>query len=73
MLRVYGLDDLDALPAGKWGIREPEPMKDGVPRQDGEANVGTFLLYSLIINPTSHAERRLRLNYYARYAGKYQP
>ncbi|KAB5589104.1 Vacuolar protein [Ceratobasidium theobromae] len=34
MLRVYGLDDLDALPAGKWGIREPEPMKDGVPRQD---------------------------------------
>ncbi|CAE6527644.1 unnamed protein product [Rhizoctonia solani] len=34
MLRVYDIEDLNALPAGKWGIREPEPMKDGEPRQD---------------------------------------
>ncbi|KAH7344692.1 hypothetical protein B0J17DRAFT_636505 [Rhizoctonia solani] len=34
MLRVYDVEDLNALPAGKWGIREPEPMKNGEPRQD---------------------------------------
>ncbi|CAE6402959.1 unnamed protein product [Rhizoctonia solani] len=34
MLRVYDVEDLNALPAGKWGIREPEPIKDGEPRQD---------------------------------------
>ncbi|KAF8761636.1 ser thr protein phosphatase [Rhizoctonia solani] len=34
MLRVYDLRDLDALPSGKWGIQEPEPVKDGEPRQD---------------------------------------
>ncbi|GAB1519194.1 hypothetical protein RhiTH_002260 [Rhizoctonia solani] len=37
MLRVYDLRDLDALPSGKWGIQEPEPVKDGEPRQDGVA------------------------------------
>ncbi|CUA73944.1 5-formyltetrahydrofolate cyclo-ligase [Rhizoctonia solani] len=34
MLRVYDVGDLNALPSGKWGIREPEPLKDGEPRQD---------------------------------------
>ncbi|CAE6433794.1 unnamed protein product [Rhizoctonia solani] len=34
MLRVYDIGDLNALPSGKWGIREPEPLRDGEPRQD---------------------------------------
>ncbi|KDN36174.1 hypothetical protein RSAG8_11006, partial [Rhizoctonia solani AG-8 WAC10335] len=38
MLRVYDVGDLNALPSGKWGIREPEPSKDGEPRQDAMQN-----------------------------------
>lgn len=34
MLRVYDLEDLDKLEAGKWGIREPGVMRDGVERQN---------------------------------------
>ncbi|KAG8706989.1 5,10-methenyltetrahydrofolate synthetase [Ceratobasidium sp. 423] len=34
MLRVYDVGDLGALPSGKWGIREPEPIRGGEPRQD---------------------------------------
>lgn len=36
MLRVYDLDDLNGLEAGKWGIREPGVMREGVERQNGE-------------------------------------
>ncbi|ELU41376.1 vacuolar protein [Rhizoctonia solani AG-1 IA] len=34
MLRVYDLRDLDALPSGKWGIQEPEPVKDAMQAGD---------------------------------------
>ncbi|KAG8747938.1 5,10-methenyltetrahydrofolate synthetase [Ceratobasidium sp. 414] len=34
MLRVYDIHDLDGLEAGKWGIREPSPLKDGEERQE---------------------------------------
>ncbi|CEL58014.1 putative 5-formyltetrahydrofolate cyclo-ligase OS=Caenorhabditis elegans GN=Y106G6E,4 PE=3 SV=1 [Rhizoctonia solani AG-1 IB] len=34
MLRVYDVRDLNALPSGKWGIREPEPTRDGESRQN---------------------------------------
>lgn len=35
-LQIHGLDDLDALPRGIWGIREPEDKYNGVARRDGE-------------------------------------
>ncbi|KAG8704479.1 5,10-methenyltetrahydrofolate synthetase [Ceratobasidium sp. 394] len=34
MLRVYDMHDLEGLEAGKWGIREPSPLKDGIERQE---------------------------------------
>ncbi|KAF8609255.1 5-formyltetrahydrofolate cyclo-ligase [Ceratobasidium sp. AG-I] len=34
MLRVYDLDDLNGLEAGKWGIREPGVMRDSSERQN---------------------------------------
>jgi len=32
LLQIYDVDDLDALPAGVWGIREPERLRCGQPR-----------------------------------------
>jgi hypothetical protein len=29
MLQIYGQDDLDPLPSGVWGIREPDPGWQG--------------------------------------------
>ncbi|RDB29725.1 putative 5-formyltetrahydrofolate cyclo-ligase [Hypsizygus marmoreus] len=33
-LRVYGKDDLNSLPSGVWGIKEPEPFWQGSKRQN---------------------------------------
>lgn len=35
-LQIHGLEDLDVLPRGTWGIREPEDKYNGVARRDGE-------------------------------------
>lgn len=34
-LRVYDESDLTALPAGTWGIKEPDLQRHGVDRVDG--------------------------------------
>ncbi|KAF8316410.1 5-formyltetrahydrofolate cyclo-ligase [Clavulina sp. PMI_390] len=38
MLRVYSRDDLDSLPAGLWGIREPNVLQSNsdVPRENAQ-------------------------------------
>jgi hypothetical protein len=70
MLRVYDYEDLDALPAGKWGIREPEPVRGEVPRQDGGHRKGNTASGPLIVLLffISYAERRFGLDYHARCA-----
>lgn len=37
MLRVYSLDDLNSLPSGLWGIREPDRLQQNSQalREDG--------------------------------------
>ena len=37
MLQIYGQEDIDTLPAGKWGIREPGPEWQGRRRASGKA------------------------------------
>jgi len=43
MYRIYDEEDLDALPAGKWGIREPAPERNGTRRASGMSFFGDSL------------------------------
>ncbi|CAE6418811.1 unnamed protein product [Rhizoctonia solani] len=72
MLRVYDVGDLNGLPSGKWGIREPEPAKDGEPRQDA-MQIGDL---DLIVMPGVAFDSKLaRLGYgrgfYDRFVNTY--
>ncbi|QRV76392.1 5-formyltetrahydrofolate cyclo-ligase [Ceratobasidium sp. AG-Ba] len=72
MLRVYDVQDLDSLEAGKWGIREPSPTRDGSERQEALQNGGL----DLIVMPGVAFDRNLaRLGYgrgyYDRFINSY--
>ncbi|QRV91227.1 5-formyltetrahydrofolate cyclo-ligase [Ceratobasidium sp. AG-Ba] len=72
MLRVYDIQDLDSLEAGKWGIREPSPTRDGSERQEALQNGGL----DLIVMPGVAFDRNLaRLGYgrgyYDRFINSY--
>ncbi|CAE7188585.1 unnamed protein product [Rhizoctonia solani] len=75
MLRVYDIGDLNALPSGKWGIREPEPLKDGEPRQDGGYQDVTMIYWDLTLQLPAMQNGDLSLivmpGYYDRFVNTY--
>jgi hypothetical protein len=49
MLRIYDVDDLRSLPAGLWGIREPDRLRpNGMDlREDGTP---ALILFSFLLH-----------------------
>lgn len=38
-LQIFGEHDLRTLPAGQWGIREPDEVRDGARRLSGQSRL----------------------------------
>ncbi|KAJ7068555.1 hypothetical protein C8F01DRAFT_1227625 [Mycena amicta] len=51
LLRIYDEADLESLPSGVWGIKEPESLRDGQARMSGKNQIigfiGELIIYQL--------------------------
>lgn len=60
MLRIYDADDLRSLPAGLWGIREPDRLRpDGMGLREDGAPAVSFYFRSCFIARSLFVSRRL--------------
>ncbi|KAG9128442.1 hypothetical protein FRC07_011199 [Ceratobasidium sp. 392] len=72
MLRVYDSHDLDSLEAGKWGIREPSPLKAEVGRHEAlqEGNLDLIVMPGVAFD-SNLARLGYGRGYYDRFVNSY--
>ncbi|KAF7326013.1 5-formyltetrahydrofolate cyclo-ligase [Mycena kentingensis (nom. inval.)] len=73
LLRIYNEPDLDSLPAGVWGIKEPDRLRDGEARtsaEDADAGIDLILVPGLAFDQ-SFSRLGHGKGYYDRFITKY--
>ncbi|KAG8700137.1 hypothetical protein FRC09_006149 [Ceratobasidium sp. 395] len=72
MLRLYDVHDLDGLEAGKWGIREPDPLREGIERPEAlqEGNLDLTVMPGIAFD-NSLARLGYGRGYYDRFINSY--